>query len=96
MRTCAHTHSLYKMLFSHLNLCLAFLLEMIASKLHQFGAGLSADVDTMSWRSNRSLIINPQGFIKNSFMNSVLYPPQSTNLFEKEIGEKILDRLSDN
>ena len=29
-------------------------------------------------------------------MNSVLYPPQSTNLFEKEIGEKILDRLSDN
>lgn len=53
------------MLFSHLNLCLAFLLEMIASKLHQFGAGLSADVDTM-----------------------MLYLPQSTNLFEKEIGKK--------
>ena len=88
MCTCAHAHSLYKMLFSHLNLCLAFLLEMIASKLHQFSAGLSADVDTMSWRSNRGLIINPQGFIKNSFLNSELYLLQSTNLFGKEIGKK--------
>ena len=69
---------------------------MIASKLHQFGAELSADVDTMSWRSHRGPIVNSQGFIKNSFLNSMLYLLQSTNLFEKEIGKKILDTLSDN